>query len=43
MQVHAILHHQRVLDDTKNEAKPRKLEAIVSEQNKDKYKTEFEA
>ena len=42
-QVRAVLRHQKVLDVTEKEAKPRELEASASEEEKGQYKTELEA
>jgi len=42
-QVRAVLRHQKALDVTENEAKPKELEASASDENKGQYKTELKA
>ena len=42
-QVHAVLCHQKTLDVTEKEAKPKELEATVNEEDEGQYKTELEA
>ena len=42
-QVCAVLRHQKVLDVTENEARPREPEATASDEDKGHHKTELEA
>ena len=42
-QVRSVLRHQKVLDVTKKEAKPKELDATASEEDEGQYKTKLEA